>query len=262
MKVTAWVAFFLALTWLPACYSIVGKDAGFSSHNAPPRVDRLLSLIEQKNAAVQSFKAIGRIRMWDCGLSRTSRAAWLGTTDGRLRIEFLGLPGQPSAKFIFNGSHTLFFSQMDDRIYRKKSTDPNLEPVTGVSIKASEVIDLLAGGIPVYGHDSIFLEQCGEQAEEPCGESGRCVLILKKTWLGVVEKIYFKGSVIEKVEIFKWGDKIYQATLNDIRTVDGKSVPFFVEIENAENQGFCFTVDRQWVDIDLRPDMFEIAPMD
>ncbi len=262
MRVTAWVAFFLALTWLPACYSIVGKDADFSFQGAPPRVDRLLSLIEQKNAAVQSFKGIGRIRIRDRGLSRTSRAAWLGTADGRLRIEFLGLPGQPVAKFIFDGNHYLFFSHMDEQIYRKKSTDPNLEPVTGVSIRASEVIDLLAGGIPVYEHDAISFEQCGETAGEQAGKNDRCVLIFKKTWLGVVEKIFFKGSVIEKVEIFKWGDKIYQATLNDIRTVDGKSVPFFVEIENAENQGFCFTVDRQWVDIDLRPDMFEITPMD
>jgi len=262
MKVNTWAAFFLALIWLPACYSIVQRDADFSFHNAPPRVGRLLSLIEQKNAAVQSFKAIGRIRIWDRGLSRTSRAAWLGAADGRLRIEFLGLPGQPVAKFIFDGRHTLFFSHMDDQIYRKKSRDPNLEPVTGVSIKASEVIDLLAGGIPVYEHDSIFVEQCGEPSDEQAGESDRCVLIFKKAWLGVVEKIFFKGSVIEKVEIFKWGDKIYQATLNDIRTVDRKSVPFFIEIENAENQGFSFTVDRQWVDIDLRPDVFEITQTD
>ena len=250
--INAGIAFFLAVLCLPACYNIVKKDARFELQNAPLATGRFLSIIEQKNAAIKSFKGIGKIRVWDLGFCRTSRAAWLGAADGRLRIEFLGLPGQPVAKFIFNGSQYLFFSQTDQQIYRKKSTDPNLAPITGVSIKASEVLDFLAGGIPVYEHDSVSLEQPGSD--------GRYVVIFKKRWLGVVEKIFFNGSVIEKVEVFKWGDKTYQATLNDMRTVDGNPVPFFLEIQNTDNQGFSFSADRLWTDVDVQPVMFEIVP--
>jgi len=250
--IKAGIVFFLAILCLPACYHIVKRDVPLKLQNAPPAAGRFLSIIEQKNAAIKSFKGIGRIRVWDSGFSRTSRAAWLGTADGRLRIEFLGLPGQPVAKFIFDGSQFLFFSQTDQQIYREKSTDPNLAPITGISIKASEVIDFLAGGIPVYEHDSVSLEQPGSD--------DRYVIIFKKRWLGVVEKIFFNGSVIEKVEVFKWGSKIYQATLKDMRTVSGNPVPFFLEIQNTDNQGFAFSVDRQWADIDVQPAMFEFVP--
>jgi len=248
------LALFLIPLFLPACYNIVKKDAGFAFQKALPEVSRFLSLIEQKNDAVTSFKGIGKISVWDSYGSRTSRAAWLGAGDGRLRIEFLGLPGQPVAKFIFDGNRYSFLSHIDQKIYSQSCSDPNLEQVTGVSIKTSEVIEYLAGGVPVYEHDSVLLEQ---------SESGNIdVLIFRKNWLGVVEKIFFRGSEIEKVEIFKWGTKTYQVTFKYQNTVSKHQGPSYLVITNGEGQGFSFAVDRQWTEINVLPYMFEIPLAD
>jgi len=145
-------------------------------------------------------------------------------------------------------------SKMDSEVYSKTSSDPNVETVTGVSIKTSEVIEYLAGGIPVYEHDSVQLEE---------SESGAIdVLVFKKNWLGAVEKIFFKGSEIEKVEIFKWGSKNYQVEFKDISAGSEHQGPSHLVIDNGESQGFSFTVDRQWTDINVLPSMFEITPVD
>ena len=254
MKATVCFVFVLLFLFLPACYNIVKKDAGFEFQKASPEVSRFLSILEQRNDAVKSFKGIGKIRVWDSDSSRTSRAAWLGADDGRLRIEFLGLPGQPVAKFIFDGERYSFLSHIDQQVYGQTCSDPNLEHVTGVSIKTSEAIEYLAGGVPVYEHDSVLFEP---------GESGKeFVLIFRKNWLGVVEKIFFNEFVIEKVEIFKWGSKAYQVEFRDIRTVNDHQVPFHLILTNGDNQGFSFTVDRHWADIHVRPSTFAILPED
>ncbi len=260
MSVKAWLVFFLAILFLPACYNIIKKDAGFEFQQAPPEVSRFLSILEQRNDAVNSFKGIGKISFWDSGRSRTSRAAWLGAADGRLRIEFLGLPGQPVAKFIFDGNQYSFLSQMDQQSYSETCSDPNLKQVTGVSINVSEVIEYLAGGVPVYEHDSVLLEQ--EEPGEQVGSGGKFVLIFRKYWLGVVEKIFFNEFVIEKVEIFRWGKKAYQVEFKDIRTVNEHQVPFHLVITNGDDQGFSFTVDRHWADINVLPSTFTITPED
>ncbi len=255
MNTKACLAFFLAIVLLPACYNIVKKDAGFKFQKAPSEVSRFLAIIEQKNDAAKSFKGIGKIRVWDSDSSRTSRAAWLGAVDGRLRIEFLGLPGQPVAKFIFDGNRYSFLSHIDQQEYGQTCSDPNLELVTGVSIKTSEVIDYLAGGVPVYEHDSVSVAQVA-----PGESGGKFVLTFRKHWLGVVEKIFFDESVLEKVEIFKWGSKSYQVAFKDINVVNGHRVPFHLIITNGDDQGFSFTVDRHWADINVLPSTFAIPP--
>jgi hypothetical protein len=251
MNLKAGLVFFLIPLFLPACYHMVKRDAGFEFHKAPPEVSQFLSIIDKKNDGATSFKGIGKICIWDSEGARTSRAAWLGAIDGRLRIEFLGLPGQPVAKFIFDGNQYFFVSHMDTQIYSKASSDPNLKLVTGVSIHTSEVIEYLAGGIPVYEHDSVLLEQSASGDMD--------VLIFKKHWLGVVEKIFFKGSEIEKVEIFKWGTKAYQAEFAGTKAVSSHPGPSYLVIDNGENQGFSFAVDRQWTGINVLPSMFEIS---
>jgi hypothetical protein len=250
----ACLVLFLIPLFLPACYKIVKKDTGFAFQKVPPEVSRFLSIIEQKNNAVTAFKGIGKIRVWDSDNSRTSRAAWLGAVDGRLRIEFLGLPGQPVARLIFDGNRFSFLSHIDQQEYGQTCSDPNLEPVTGVSIKTSEVVEYLAGGVPVYEHDSVLLEQSDSD--------GKFVLVFKKYWLGVVEKIFFNGTEIEKLEIFKWGKKTYQVEFKDIRVVSKHQVPFDLLIDDGDNQGFSFAVDRHWTDIHVLPSMFEITSAD
>jgi len=244
------LVFMAALLLVAACRPMIRQDARIIFSDAPPAVEALISAINRQNDAVSPFKGIGQISIRDSSAVQTSRAAWAGSPDGRLRIEFLGLPGQPAAKLIFDGRLLYVESVTEPESYRKSVADPDLKPITGVSIKAGEVITCLAGGIPIYEHDAVFLE--------PASEENRQALVFNQSWRGVVEKIFFNGLVIEKVEIWEWGTLVYQAALKDIREVNGRLIPFHLVITDADNRGFEFRIDRCWTDIGVSPEIFKI----
>ncbi|MDA8404239.1 MAG: hypothetical protein M0Z56_08615 [Desulfobacteraceae bacterium] len=101
----------MAILLLPACHKMVGREPGAVFPESASEVQRILSLIKARNDSARSFKGIGKISVWDQNGSTTSRAAWAGAMDGRLRIEFLALPGQPVAKFIYDGENYYFLSR-------------------------------------------------------------------------------------------------------------------------------------------------------
>jgi hypothetical protein len=239
---------------LPACHKMVGREPGFAFPDAPQNVQQVLSVIKSGNDAARSFKGIGKISVWDENGSRTSRAAWAGAIDGRLRIEFLALPGQPVAKFIYDGENYYFMSQADPELQQRSCSDPELTQVAGVPIRVSEVVNFLAGGIPIYDHDSVALE--------PLNSPEGYVLVFKKRWLGVVEKIYLDASrlAVRKVEIYKWRKKVYQVTFEAVRPVNDRHVPFDLVISNGKDQGFRIVTDRYWADALVTPSIFSWEP--
>jgi outer membrane biogenesis lipoprotein LolB len=244
------VAVLMMILLLPACHKMVGREPGFAFPDAPQNVQQVLSVIKAGNDTARSFKGIGKISVWDENGSRTSRAAWAGAIDGRLRIEFLALPGQMVAKFIYDGENYYFMSQADRELHQRACSDPVLTQVTGVPIRVSEVVDFLAGGIPIYDHDSVDLE--------PLASSGGYALVFKKRWLGVVQKIYLDSSrlAVLKVEIYKWWKKVYQVTFEEVRPVNGRHIPFDLAISNGKDQGFRIVTDRYWADALVTPSMF------
>jgi len=248
------IAILMMLLLLPACHKMVGREPGFAFPDAPQNVQQILSVIKSKNDSARSFKGIGKISVWDENGSRTSRAAWAGAIDGRLRIEFLALPGQPVAKFVYDGEHYYFISQADPEQHQRACSDPLLTQVAGVPIRVSEVVNFLAGGIPIYDHDSVALE--------PLASPGGYALVFKKRWLGVVQKIYLdpSRSAVLKVEIYKWWKKVYQVAFDQVRTVNDHRIPFDMTISNGQDQGFRVSTDRYWADALVTPSMFSLEP--
>lgn len=243
--------FFTAVLLMVAgCRPMIKPDARILFSNAPPAAQALIDAVNRTNEAISPIKGIGKIRLWDFDDTQTSRAAWAVSPDGRLRIEFLGLPGQPAARLIFDGTCLYFESAAETTAYRKSMDDPDLKPVAGVSIKVGEVISFLAGGIPIYAHDAVFVE--------PDASENRQVLVLRQSWRGGVEKIFFHGSVVEKVEIWKWGTLVYEAALRDHRSVGPHLIPFHLSISDADQRGFEFRMDRCWADMDITPEIFKI----
>lgn len=251
-------AFLIIMLLLPACHKMVGREPGFAFPNAPQNVQQILSVIKTKNDAARSFKGIGKISLWDENGSRTSRAAWAGAIDGRLRIEFLALPGQMVAKFMYDGENYYFMSQADRELHQRACSDPELTQVTGVPIRVSEVVDFLAGAIPIYDHDSVVLEPLAS----PSSSKEGYVLIFKKTWMGVVQKMYLDSSrlAVRKVEIYKWWKKVYQVTFETVRPVNDRHISFDLSISNGKDQGFRIVTDRYWADAVVTPSMFSWEP--
>lgn len=255
MNAKACLAFLLLLFFMPACANHVRKDAVFESPDGVPEAASLLATFNQRNKSLHSVKGIGKIKIWGEKGAQVSRLAWLGTTDGRIRVEVLGLSGQPVAKFIYDGECFFFLSQIDQQYYQNTCLDPDLDRLTGIPIKVSEMVHFLSGGVPIYDHDIASLQHLGT------GEG--YVLILKKRWLWVVEKIYLDESlsVVNKVEAYNWRGMLYRAVLTQTRNINNHAIPFKIVISTDSEEGFSIATDRCWADITVLPSMFSIDPI-
>lgn len=216
--------------------------------------EALLAKLQAKNQGLKSFKGIGTIRFKDKEISQSSRVAWLGSQDGLLRISVLGVAGQPAASIAYNGENLYFFSHLQGQFYKQKSADPDLEKLLSVPMKASELISLLMGRVPVVKYSAALIER---------NNSGRsCVLILKSGWGRDLEKIYLDDSRnnIEKVEIFD-GSLVYRAEPAEPKRTDNYQIPFALTVSGKKAE-FSLSVDRYWINTSLSPDMFVLIQPD
>jgi hypothetical protein len=238
--------------YIVSCQSIIKKETCNDSPGSISDAVEFVSNITSKGASDITIKGIGKITLWDSDGIMTSRAAWAGAADGRLRIEMLGLPGHPVAKFIYNGHDYLFISPLDQQTYLKRGADADLDLMTGLPVPSADIIRLLSGVIPVYAHD-VAMFQTGEPQ---C----RDVLVLKQKWRGVVEKLFLNNTHdrVVKIEIFRWGGIEYSVEIGDFQTVDGREVPFHLMFSDGDQKGFSIEVERCWPDINITPEMFLI----
>lgn len=255
MKFSAWLSVFILFLILPSCQTIFreGPEPDMVDRNL--RAQALLSAIKARNDAFDAVKGIGRITLRDADMVRTTRAAWLGAKDGRLRIEMLGPAGQPVAKFIFDGKAYTYVSHVDQQVYRHPGTVLNLKPLTGVSVLAEDIVCYFAGTIPLRDHDRIRLT-----SED---NTGREVLVLNKWWGQTVQKIYpgMEGETVAQVEMYQWGRMTHRAELGRFRQIAGRWIPFHIHVTDGADNGFVIDVDNCWTGFPLTPDMFSITPV-
>jgi hypothetical protein len=242
--------------FIVSCQSIIRKEPCVDSPGSSEKAAEFISTLTNRSDSDISIKGIGKVALWDSGGIQTSRAAWAGIADGRMRIEMLGLPGHPIAKFIYDGQDYVFVSPLDQRTYRKHGADADLDSLTGIPIPTAEVIKLLSGVVPVRPFD----EAAFQNGETQCKD----ILVLNRKWHGVVEKLFLNDTHdrVVKVEMYRWGRIVYRATLEDLQVVEGREVPFRLVFSNANQKGFSIEVEKCWPDIDVSSDIFSIETLD
>jgi hypothetical protein len=255
MKFFGWLYVFILFFQLPGCHSIFREDPGSDRVDRDLRAQALLAAIKTRNDTFDAVKGIGRITLREADVVRTTRAAWLGAKDGRLRIEILGPAGQPAAKLIFDGKTYAFISHVDQQVYQQPGTVMNLKTLTGVSVMSEDVVRYFAGAVPLRDHDGVRLT-----TED---NTGREVLILNDWWRGTVQKIYpdMGGEVVSRVEMFWWGRLIHRAELGRFRKIGGRWIPFHIHVTDGADNGFAIDVDNCWTGFPLTPDMFSVTPV-
>jgi len=249
------VLLFIFSFFITSCQSVIKKEPCIDLPGSASDAAEFISSLALQRDPDKIIKGIGKITLWDSGGMMTSRAAWAGAADGRLRIEMLGLPGQPVAKLIYDGHDYIFISPLEQRTYRKSGADADLELLTGIPVPSADIVKLLSGEIPVSEHDVVVF-QTGETGELHC----KHVLVLKKNWRGVVEKLFLNNTHdrVVKIEMFRWGRIVFRAELGDIQTVEGREVPYRLLFSDGNRKGFSIDVEKCWPDIDITPEMFFI----
>lgn len=217
----------------------------------------LLSTVNKKNKSLKAFKGIGTIKLWHNNAPRfDERVAWVGANPLNLRIEVIGL-GHSAIKLSTDGRFFYYLDLTSKPPFFKKirSTDASLDRLVSIPIRSRDIVSLLSGRAPIHDYSSAGLIQNKFKKGY--------ILVLKKRWRGVIEKIYLdeKKSDIHKVEIFKPDGSIqYRAEFKKMQHVKGYHVPLKLVISNDEGTGFTLEVERYITDAVVSPSMFVISP--
>ena len=220
-------------------------------------VRNLLSALQSRNDTLKNFKGIGKINVWQNGLIKVDqRVAWIGEKPVKLSIAVL-ISGYPAVKLATDGKWLYYLETRGaDTVFKKiPASDPSLRNIISIPIASSDIVTLLAGGIPLRKFDSVDVTE---------GKSGNgYVLVLRKRWWGIRQKIYFEesGSQVRQIDIFDpSGELKYHAEIENIRWVNGYQVPFRLRLSNGKGADFLLDIDRYWANVELPASVFILAP--
>ncbi len=213
--------------------------------------------LRNQNRTLKNFKGIGKIKIRQNQETRIDeRIAWVASETDKLNIVVL-VSGHPAIKMATDGKWFYYYEVREGKPFYKKlpASDDNLKRVTTIPIKTSDIINLLAGRVPLREHHSAILQR-------PDTDRGY-ILVLKRRWWGVTEKIFLDEtkSRVHQTEFYnRSGSLVYIARFDDMQTIDGYQVPASLSITNADDIELQFVVNRYWTDVDVSSSMFVLNP--
>ncbi|MBL7196344.1 MAG: DUF4292 domain-containing protein [Desulfobacterales bacterium] len=251
------IILFAAVFFLSACGSIswMASKKSLVSEELHEAANLLLSL-KNKNSKLKTFKGAGKVTFWGKGKKGLiSNIAWVGSEPDKIRFAMRSLSGQPVVSLACDGTWLYFVSHTEQRFYKKPSKNFTLKKFISIPIKSRDIVSILAGQIPVAEHDFAMIK-------ENRSKDGY-LLILKKDWGNVVEKIYLDETrtTVRKLEMFDLnGLLLYQAEFIRMQNINGYLVPSQLFFSGANGDSFQLNINRYWADVSISPSVFVLTP--
>ena len=251
------IILFAAVFFLSACGGISGiaSKKSLVSEELYEAANVLLSL-KNKNNELKTFKGTGKVTFWGKGKKGLiSDVAWIGSEPDKIRIAMRSLSGQPVVSLACDGMWLYFVSHTDQRFHKKPSKNSTLKKFISIPIKSRDIVSILAGRIPVVRHDSIAIKKNRS--------TDGYLLVLKKDWENVVEKIYLDETRtnVRKLEMFDLnGLLLYRAEFIRMQNINGLLVPSRLFFSGANGDSFQLDINRYWADVSILPSTFVLTP--
>ena len=219
----------------------------------------VISFLSNQNRGLKNFKGIGKIKIRQNQTTRIDeRIAWIASEDTKINIVVL-VSGLPAIKMASDGKWFYYYEAGEGKpVYKKTpASDSNLKRFTTIPIKTSDIIHLLAGRVPLREHQDAILER------SDTGEG--YVLVLKRRWWGVIEKIFLdetKSTVYRSEFYNRAGSLVYLVRFGEMKTIGEYRVPRSLGITNGDDIDLQLVVSRYWADVDVSASMFVLKPPD
>ncbi len=245
------------LAALAGCASLAPQPEDALEAEARAGARAVIAMLNSQNRELMHYKGIGNLKIRQNQIIiLDERIAWVASETAKLTLVIL-VSGHPAIKMATDGKWFYYYEARKGKpVYKRiQASDSNLKRVTAMPIKTSDIIDLLAGRVPLRGHHSARLES---------SDAGRgYVLVLKRRWWGVAEKIFLDESKtsVRQIEFYnRFGALVYRAKFDAMQTIGGYRVPASLGLTNGDTLDLQLVVTRYWPDVMVSPSMFVLEP--
>ena len=233
--------FLLALS-LPAC--VLTPRTGVEVPTPDPQ-GLLSSLTEQQNN-ITSFRGIGKLCYTVEGEQRTTRVAWIGSSPGNLRIETLGLWGQPNLTLLIKGSTLYLHVPDENRCLQAKATANNVSRLVSVPLPVEDLFVMLSGQVPIRPF---------HRAEIQFSEiEGDWCLSLYGKWRRIVERMWTEGIATEvnRIDVFDGrGHLLYTALFKRFQPPEDSLILKEIVVSGEQGASFSLELERLSTNVEV-----------
>lgn len=252
-KASVVLGILMALT--TGCTGWLGPPAEIQYDGLPTR--QLMRRLTAANADLEAVKGVGRVVVATDGTHHTyERAAWVGAEPGRLRFAFRGPTGLPIFSMSCDTLWLTALNHADGRYYRREIGDNSLSRFLPVSIKCADLYALLVGRPPRVEYDTVRI------AAAQSSEEGPLVLLLQRRFRGTVGRLrvdHASGELQAAELLDLQGNRLYEARLEAMQTIDGYRLPTRIAISGPEGS-LTLEISRSWPEASVTEDLFHILP--
>jgi hypothetical protein len=216
---------------------------------------RLLDLIRQNNAQIETLRGQGRLEIIDNGKKESFRAVWIGSLPGRrFRFDILSPWGQPVATLGFGGEKLFFYVYAKDRLYEKDATASDLARFIHVKIEPEELLNVLAGSVPIA---------CFSQARIQSETGGKALLVLIKR-AKIIQKVWIRLDplTILRSDYFDGGkDLTYSIVFDNFEYRKSMVIPNRITISARDDVQWVLAIRRYETNPPVFQENFELKPV-
>ena len=237
----------VAVLALGGCASLrVGPEEPRSAPTTAVSADRLLAGIDQRSAAVQTFRALAQMHYVGSSDTLAVKEVVAVERPNRLRIEMMSAFGV-ALQIASDGSRLCAYHRGDRTFYRGRATAENLSRFTRLDLELADVVDLLIG-LPPHrewrGTPSIAFDrpQGNWRVETALGDGGSLTV-----WFDPDSLLPVRAT-----ETSSTGAVRYTAKYGNYGTVSGVAMPAAVRFEVPEQEA---KIDLRYSDVSLNANL-------
>jgi len=248
------VALLAATFFFTGCATLTQKAPDRKADESFTEAAALQASLGNVNKTLVTFKGIGTISMLQGERKQRFRAAWAAKAPDQLRIQLMGLAGQPVASIACDGSHYYFLTHNDGKLIKRRADASGFKKFINIPINAQDVFALFSGR-PKPPNE-------GMMARMEKDESHEAVLVLWDTEEAFQDRIYLdpRRAAIRKVERSKDnGRLIWRAELDNPKKEDSYNISKRITLSTGEDVRVIIDTERFWANPDITSDLFVIS---